>query len=207
MADGATLPRVIILHGTHGGPDTNWFPWLCASLESEGIGVVRPRFPTPEGQSLSAWFEAHDLAVQSLHTAPTILVGHSLGAAFALRLIERAAAPVAGVFLAAAFIGALGLPDYDPINQSFFAAPFDWPSIRERKGPVFRCWAGDNDPYVPLSRSREVATCLDAPLEIVPNGGHLNSETGFDTFPQIRDAILGARSSYRGHSMAEGSGP
>jgi len=195
MADIATRLRVIVIHGAHGGPETNWFPWLCTSLEREGIEVVRPRFPTPEGQSLSAWFEAHDLAVRSLSTAPTILVGHSLGAAFALRLIERAVEPVAGVLLAAGFVGALDLPDYDPINRSFFAAPFDWPSIRERKGRVFRCWAGDNDPYVPLSRSREVATSLDAPLEIVPGGGHLNSETGFNTFPQIRDAILAAKSS------------
>ena len=21
--------RVVILHGAHGGPDTNWFPWLA----------------------------------------------------------------------------------------------------------------------------------------------------------------------------------
>jgi predicted alpha/beta hydrolase family esterase len=194
MTDIAAPLRVIIIHGAHGGPETNWFPWLHAALEGDGIEVVRPRFPTPEGQSLSAWFEAYDLAVKSLHTSPTMLVGHSLGAAFALRLIERAGDPVAGVFLAAGFVGALGLPDYDPINQSFFDAPFDWPSIRERKGRVFGCWAGDNDPYVPLSRSRDVANSLEAPLEIVPGGGHLNGETGFNTFPQIRDAILSARS-------------
>ncbi len=186
--------RVVIVHGAHGGPETNWFPWLHVALESEGIEVVRPRFPTPAGQSLSAWFEAFDIAVKSLNSCPTILVGHSLGAAFALRLIERATEPVAGVFLAAGFVGALGLADYDPINQSFFDSPFDWPAIRERKGRVCGCWAGDNDPYVPLSRSRDVANSLDAPLEIVAGGGHLNGETNFITFPQIRDAILAFRS-------------
>lgn len=179
------------MHGAHGGPDTNWFPWLHATLEAVGINVVRPRFPTPEGQSLSAWLDAYDLAVQSL-PAPTILVGHSLGAAFALRLIERE--PVAGLFLAAGFVGALGLPDYDTINQSFFVAPFDWAAIRGRKGRVCRCWAGENDPYVPVSRSQDIATRLEAPLEIVSGGGHLNSETGFTTFPQMRDAILSAQS-------------
>jgi len=109
-------------------------------------------------------------------------------------LIERVVEPVAGLFLAAGFVGALGLPDYDTINHSFFGAPFDWPGIRERKGRVFRCWAGENDPYVPLSRSQDIATCLEAPLEIVSGGGHLNSETGFTTFPQMRDAILSAQS-------------
>jgi hypothetical protein len=194
MAEGRVPFRVIILHGAHGGPDTNWFPWLHTTLEAEGIEVVRPRFPTPEGQSLSAWLEAYDLAVKSLPFAPTVLVGHSLGAAFALRLIERAVEPVAGLFLAAGFVGALGLPDYDTINHSFFVAPFDWPVIRERKGRAFRCWAGENDPYVPLSRSQDMATCLEAPLEIVSGGGHLNSETGFTTFPQMRDAIFSAQS-------------
>jgi predicted alpha/beta hydrolase family esterase len=192
MAEGRMPFRVIILHGAHGGPDTNWFPWLHATLEAEGIEVVRPRFPTPEGQSLAAWLDAYDLAVKSLPFAPTVLVGHSLGAAFALRLIERVVEPVAGLFLAAGFVGALGLRDYDTINHSFFVAPFDWPAIRERKGRVFRCWAGENDPYVPLSRSQDIATCLEAPLEIVSGGGHLNSETGFTTFPQMRDAILSA---------------
>ena len=192
MTTAHTALRVIVLHGAHGGPDTNWFPWLQAELNAAGIEVLRPRFPTPRGQSLAAWLHAHDLAVAPLPPAPTILVGHSLGAALALRLVERAAAPVAGLFLAACFIGALGLPAYDSINQSFFAGSFDWPGIRARKGRA-NCWAGDNDPYVPLSRSQQVADCLKTPLEVVPGGGHLSSETGFNAFPQLRDAILAAR--------------
>lgn len=193
MKNGQAGLRVIVLHGAHGGPDTNWFPWLHAALNAEGIEVLRPRFPTPQGQSLKAWLNTYDSAVKPLPLVPTLLVGHSLGAALALRLVERAAKPFDGLFLAAGFIGALGLPDYDTINQSFFAGPFNWVDIRERKGSACRCWAGDNDPYVPLSRSQSVADCLGAPLEIVPGAGHLNSETGFNTFPQLRDAILDAR--------------
>lgn len=116
-----------------------------------------------------------------------------MGAAFALRLVERAVDPVAGLFLAAGFVGALGLPDYDAINHSFFAAPFNWAGIRERKGRAYRCWAGENDPYVPVPRSQDVADCLEAPLEVISEGGHLNDETGFTTFPQLRDAILVGR--------------
>nr|WP_321984907.1 alpha/beta fold hydrolase [uncultured Lichenicoccus sp.] len=193
QADAPVPLRVIILHGARGGRDTNWFPWLHAALEADCIEVVRPRLPTPEGQSLPAWLEAYDLAVRSRPIAPTILVGHSLGAAFALRLIERAAEPVAGLFLAAGFIDALGLPDYDVINQSFFTTPFDWAAIRERRGHACRCWAGDDDPYVPSSRSQEMANHLHAPLEIVLGKGHLNDEAGFTSFPGMRDAILSSR--------------
>lgn len=193
IVNGRAGFRVIVLHGAHGGPDTNWFPWLHAALETEGIEVLRPRLPTPQGQSLEAWLDAYDRTTEPLPSIPTILVGHSLGAAFALRLVERAVEPIAGLFLAAGFVGALGLPDYDGINHSFFADPFDWAGIRARKGRVCRCWAGGDDPYVPLSRSQSVADRLEAPLEIVPGGGHLNDETGFNTFPQLRDTILAGR--------------
>lgn len=182
--------RVIVLHGARGGPDTNWFPWLHDALAADGIEVLRPRFPTPEGQSLQAWLHAYDRALAPLPPAPSMLVGHSLGVAMALRVVERASAPFQGLFLAAGFTGALGLPDYDGINQSFFAEPFDWAGIRARKGSACRCFAADDDPYVPLPRSQEIADRLDIPLEVVPGGGHLNSESGFDTFPALRDAIL-----------------
>lgn len=101
--------------------------------------------------------------------------------------------PVEGLFLAAGFVGALGLSEYDPINASFFATPFDWPGIRARSGRVCRCWAGDDDPYVPLARSREVADLLGAGLEVVTGGGHLNAEAGLTAFPQLRDAILSTK--------------
>ena len=185
-----TQLRVVVLHGAQGSPDTNWFPWLHAELEAQGITVVRPRLPTPRGQSFAAWLDAYDRKVGSLPPSATVLVGHSLGAAFALRLVERAAGPIAGLFLAAGFIGALGLPEYDSINASFFITPFDWTGIRARRGHACRCWAGDDDPYVPLIRSREMADRLGVKLDVVPGGGHLNAETGFNTFPQLRDAVL-----------------
>jgi predicted alpha/beta hydrolase family esterase len=190
--DGSNL-RVMVLHGAHGGPDTNWFPWLRSELSAQGIEVIVPRFPTPEGQSLQAWFDAYDRATNALPAVPTMIVGHSLGAAFALRLVERADKPFEGLLLASGFVGALDLPDYDPINASFFVAPFDWTGIRERRGRICRCWAGDDDPYVPLPRSQDVADHLHAPLEVIGQGGHLNSETGFNTFPHLRDAILNHR--------------
>lgn len=183
--------RVIVLHGAYGGPDTNWFPWLHAELEEGGADVLRPRLPTPEGQSLDTWMAAYTDAVPRA-AARTILVGHSLGAAMALRVVEKATEPFAGLFLAAPFVGALGLPDYDPINASFFSQPFEWEAINQLRGAACRCWAGDDDPYVPVARSRDVADRLGAPLEVFQGGGHLNGETGFTCFPSLRDAVLSA---------------
>ncbi len=54
MAVNQVRLRIVVLHGAHGGPDTNWFPWLHSALEAQELEVVRPRLPTPQGQSLTA---------------------------------------------------------------------------------------------------------------------------------------------------------
>ena len=54
MSDEPAEVRVIVLHGAHGGSDTNWFPWLRNELVAQGIEVLVPRLPTPGGQSLEA---------------------------------------------------------------------------------------------------------------------------------------------------------
>ncbi len=187
--------RVVILHGAYGRPDSNWFPWLAEHVQATGHEALLPRFPTPQGQSPEAWLDAYGRQVDNaVPRSRTVLVAHSLGVAFALRLAARAGATDAycGTFLAAGFWGALDLPDYDPINASFFA-PLDWDAVRVGCGAGVACYAGDDDPYVPLRFSREIAEHVGAPLRIIPGGKHLNAETGMTAFPELAadlDALL-----------------
>jgi predicted alpha/beta hydrolase family esterase len=187
--------RVVILHGAYGRPDSNWFPWLAERVRAAGHEALLPRFPTPQGQSLEAWLDAYDRQVDDAASrSRTVLVAHSLGVAFALRLAGRTgtADPYRGAFLAAGFWGALDLPDYDPINAPFFA-PLDWQAVRAGCGADVACYAADDDPYVPLQFSREIAERLGAPLQIIHGGRHLNAETGMTTFPELAvdlDALL-----------------
>jgi uncharacterized protein len=81
--------RVVVIHGTFGNPSKNWFPWLADEVGRRGATAVVPAFPTPEGQSLSAWLEVAARKVEPL-TSADVLSGHSLGAGFALCLLERA---------------------------------------------------------------------------------------------------------------------
>lgn len=179
--------KILILHGAHGAPETNWFPWLRDQLETSGQEVSTPRFPTPDGQSLETWLgvlnDANDQA-----PSDTVLVGHSLGVALALRLAERTDEPYAAAFLAAGFFGELGLPDYDPINASFFEGGIDWDRVR-RGANRWHAYAGDDDPYVPVARSEEIAGHTGGSLTIIEGGGHLNQETGFVEFPRLLDDL------------------
>ena len=75
--------KFVIIHGAYGNPSENWIPWLRESLEKLGEVIV-PEFPTPEGQSLENWRNVFDSSDEN-----TILIGHSLGPAFILDILER----------------------------------------------------------------------------------------------------------------------
>jgi predicted alpha/beta hydrolase family esterase len=45
---------------------------------------------------------------------------------------------------------------------------------------------------VPLDRTQEVATQLQAPLTVIEGGGHLNSESDFTEFDKLKDDLLAA---------------
>lgn len=170
-----------------GNPKGNWFPWLSAELQQLGVEVSVPCFPTPEGQNLSNWLNTLQVAVGKIQSKH-ILVGHSIGAAFVLRILERLEAPVKAVYLVAGFAQRLGLPDYDSYNQTFVEGDFDWARIR-KNAELIKIYSGDNDPYVPLKFGEEIAQKLEQDLCVIKGGGHLNSEFGFDKFELLLNDI------------------
>lgn len=182
--------KAVLIHGTFGDPEENWFPWLSNELQAQEIEVQCPRFPTPEEQTPKRWMEVFKREVGTLHDN-MFLVGHSLGAAFILHLLEHSASHAKACFLVSGFIGELGQPTFDPINSPFFEKPFDWKQIKRNAGKVWM-FQGSNDPYVPMVKARELASKLHADLRIIKDGGHLNAGAGFSVFPELRDRILAA---------------
>jgi uncharacterized protein len=180
--------RVVIIHGTGGNPEINWLPWLARELRMRGLVVIVPQFPTPEGQSLNNWCSAWTEQVGSI-TSDMILVGHSMGCGMILRLLEDSAVPVTAAFLVSGWTGLLNNPDFDPLIESFFVDPFNWPVIRKNAGPV-TMYHGDNDPYVPLDLGQELASNIGAELKVIPNGGHLNAASGFVKFNMLLTDIV-----------------
>lgn len=182
------INRYIIIHGTKGSPSANWFPWLAAQLRARGAGVLIPQMPTPEGQSLASWLTALSQQVSTVDSQ-TCIIGHSVGAVFLLRYLERCAGPLGSSVFVAGFTGTLGNPEYDQLNSTFVDTSYDWIKIRRNAGRIV-CIAGDDDPYVPLSQPSELAEHLGAQLQLIPGGGHLNSEFGYDSFPMLLEQLL-----------------
>ncbi|MCB1555815.1 MAG: serine hydrolase family protein [Alphaproteobacteria bacterium] len=175
---------VVILHGTRGCPEGNWFPWLKTELEQRGHTVYVPRFPTPEEQTKDSWSAAlRDQA--PVFGRDTVLIGHSLGANFMLHILELVQEPVARSIFVSPVMGPLGFPEFDTLNSSFLKREgFDWPKIASHAG-VVSIYHGADDPYVPQSHAEFLKDCIGGTLDIVPGGGHLNAEAGYTKFPDI----------------------
>jgi uncharacterized protein len=178
----------LIIHGTGGYPEKNWFPWLKTELEKTGNTANIPHFPTPEGQSFEAWRKVAEVALANRDPQNTVLIGHSMGAFFALRLAELSPKPYKAIFAVAPFACEIGLPDFDTLNATFVNHKPDWERIKRGAGCI-TCLAGDNDPYVPQAAARDVAEKANAELIIIPGGGHLNTDAGYLKFPLLLDKI------------------
>lgn len=181
------MTRFFIIHGTKGDPKGNWFPWLAQQLEAKGHEVIVPRFPTPVGQSVGSWiatFQEYDHLVDS----DTIFVGHSLGPAFILHLLEQRDDPVRACYFISGFTGLLGDDEFDELNNSFVEYDFNWERICANCG-TFVVVNSDDDPYVPLDQGHDLAVHLGVPLTLLPAAGHINLESGFKAFPFLLDLI------------------
>jgi predicted alpha/beta hydrolase family esterase len=183
------MTNVFIIHGTHGCPEENWFPWLQVKLEKLGCHVSVPRFPTPEGQTLEAWFTVFEKYLE-FYNVETILIGHSLGGAFALRVLEKYPTKIKSAYIVASPCGIVpsDFPGADLTDLPFVGHPFNWKVIQERASS-FHVFHSDNDPYIDIKNSEETASKLGTEVILVPQAGHFNAKAGYTEFEALLDLV------------------
>ena len=175
---------VFIIHGVQGHPKENWFPWLKKELELIGCRVIAHRFPNPESPQLSEWSEFFG-KYKVYFNNNTIVIGHSLGVAFLLNILEKYPAKTA--FFVAGFCS-------DPKNEfsesmgAFTNRDFDWETIKGNCHKFF-IYSSDNDPYVSLPKGKELAEKLNSKIKIVKNAGHFNEASGCKKFELLLNDI------------------
>jgi uncharacterized protein len=170
------MRKAVILHGTDGKPDMNWFPWLKGKLEAAGYEVWAPLLPgnhTPNREVYNNF-----LFEQGWDFADNIVVGHSSGAVSVLNLLmdERCPKIKLGVMVGA---WAGGTPEsYGEKNTQFAnlfpQEGFDFSRIKQNASEL-AFLHGSDDPYCPLEQAQYLSKQLDAPLTVVPNGHHLGA--------------------------------
>jgi predicted alpha/beta hydrolase family esterase len=182
------ITKVVILHGTGGSSSENWFPWLKATLESDGYQVWVPDLPGSERPVMSRYTEF------LMQNAPwpldehTLFIGHSSGAAAILGLLQAlpANAKIGAAILVGVFDEVLSSdPDWEML-RGLYVQPIDYEIIKHKAGR-FICINSDNDPYVPLEQAKEVCAQIDGEMIIMPGKKHFSVATDpvFTEFPQI----------------------
>jgi len=184
--------KFIILHGTMGTPDGNWFLWLAEELEKLGQEAVRPQLPTPEGQTPDNWVKVIKETVDSLGEpkSEVVIIAHSMSCFATCDYLAQTDKPIKSAFFVAGF--AETHPDwpepYPKLNNPFVEKLLDWDKVRANCGKIY-CFDGDDDKYVSQKMAAEFAQLCEAPLKIISKGGHLTESSGYKKFPLLLETI------------------
>ena len=181
--------RAVILHGTNGNPDENWFPWLKAKFEAEGYEVWVPQLPESHTPNHELW---DDRILGSRELTDCIVVGHSSGGVEVLNLLMNKRCPhirlgvIVGVWPGGDPVG-----EWEPgqFDKLFTPEGFDAQTIKP-KADRLAFLHGANDPYCPVAETKQLAERLGAPITIVPNAGHFSGITDLPEVWQIIEPSL-----------------
>lgn len=184
------VKRAVILHGTDGSPQENWFPWLKTQLESRGYTVWVPELPNNHTPNRHIY---NDFLLNSdWDFTDNLIIGHSSGAVSILNLLQDKRTPKikTGILVGAwAHMKETDL-DKEQFKDLFPSEGFDFKLINQ-KADKFIFIHGDNDPYCPLDQAKWLAKQTDSQIFIIPGGGHftVNLNPDYSKFPKLIEIL------------------
>jgi predicted alpha/beta hydrolase family esterase len=167
--------KAILIHG-NGGCEAGdiWLPWVERELTALGVEVINQTFPDNMKARSSVWLPH----LESLGAdEQTILIGHSSGAVAAMRYAETHR--LAGSILVGVCYTDLG--DAFERASGYFAAPWNWQSIRDNQ-PWIAIYSSSDDPHIPIAEPRFVAAQLRCSHFEFNDRGHFVDQR---QFPEI----------------------
>lgn len=181
------MRTAIILHGTLGSPDGNWFQWLKKELEKRGVTVWLPQLPQAEQPSLREWLQFVKEQCPFLINEETLIIGHSSGAILALVVAENNMEKIGAIIDVSVFHD--NSLRWQP-NDRLFDVQFNWAAIHQGVNELLFIHS-DNDPYVPLNQAEYVATNTDGEMIVIPGEGHFNLERSakYKQFPKLLEIL------------------
>ncbi len=179
------MDNYIILHGSFGSKDGNWFPWLKSKLEEQGLSVEVPQMPVGVGiQNYDNWSKEFDKLNINENTT---IIAHSIAPVFVCKYLINKQVKVKKLILVCGFNNYLGIdPDFDAVNESMF---FDNLADIKNYCDNIICFYSDNDPYVKFDVEKAFADTIANEQYIIKDGGHINAESGYTEFVDILKVI------------------
>lgn len=181
--------RIVVAHGYLADPSRHWFPWLVGHYGPQVVSVLE--LPDPEDPELAPWVHTAAAGIGAVDDE-TILVGHSLGCVTLLHVLNRLEQPwrLGGLVLVSGFVDRLpNLPKLDLFTEE----PLDLDRVRRNTGTRHVLRSDDDGTVAPEFTDR-LAALIDAPVTVVPGGGHFVDRQGHRSLPAllpVLDDLLG----------------
>lgn len=179
------MKNYFIIHGSFSSPYSNWFSWLHDFLTEEGKQVYVPDFPIGVGyQNYDNWNRLLKVYLDlGLINEDTTIVAHSIAPVFVSKFLIQNKVKVKKLIFVCGFNNYFGInEEYDTVNKTMYLDNLE--EIKKYSEEIV-CFYSDNDPYVKYEAEKEFADKITQNQILLPKAGHINSESGFDTFEDI----------------------
>lgn len=194
--------KFLILHGSFGSSEGNWFPSLRDKLEMLNQKVVLPQFPVedwaemtskgrsyvPVHQNLGNWMTFFEKNVYpDVKNEKIVVAAHSLGPLFFLHLLDKFDLNVDAAILVSPFLFVPSNDDLwqiDLVNAAFYKEDFDFAGLRGKISQSYVLYS-DNDPYITVDKPLEFAQKLGSSTVQVMGGKHLDADANLKEFPLV----------------------
>ena len=179
----------LLVHGSFGSPFVNWFPYLRSEIEKRDSDVYTPDFPTGVGyQNYENWSKLLKAYLDAgLINEDTVIFAHSIAPVFICHFLTEHKIKVKRLVFVCGFNNYLGInEEYDSVNKSMYFNSLE--DIKNYCDDIV-CFYSDNDPYVKYEVEKEFADIVATKQVVIPDGGHLNSESGYNEFPEFLEYL------------------
>jgi len=183
------VKRAVLLHGTDGSPDNNWFPWMKAGLEKKGYEVWIPSLPQNHTPNRKVY---NDFLLNSgWDFTDNLIIGHSSGAVSILNMLADERCPR---IKTGAMVGAWSHMEETDLDREQFKdlfppGGFNFDVIKQ-KAEHLLFLHGSDDPLCPLEQAKWLAEKLNSEIIVVPGGSHFSEGYGgFFELPQLTEAL------------------
>lgn len=179
------MENYFIIHGSFSSPYSNWIGWLHDFIEEEGKQVYVPDFPIGvRYQNYENWSRLLKSYLDlGLINENTTIIGHSIAPAFISKFLIENKIKIKKLIFVCGFNNYFGInEEYDTVNKTMYMDNLQ--DVKQYANEII-CFYSDNDPYVKYEAEKAFADTVTTEQILLPKAGHINSESGYDTFEDI----------------------
>ncbi|XP_075719072.1 serine hydrolase RBBP9 isoform X1 [Rhinoderma darwinii] len=177
--------KAVIVPGNGGGNVESciWYGWTKKRLDKiPNFKCVLHNMPDPFIARESIWLPFMESELQC--DSKTIIIGHSSGAAAAMRFAETH--EVFAIILVAAYTSDLG--DENERESGYFSRPWQWEKIKSNCRHIIQFGSTD-DPFLPWNEQQDVAHHLSVKLHKYTDRGHFQNTEFTDLLNAVKKLL------------------